>query len=80
VREGNSQAEEYNRNNNIMPSFDEIRSSVSGSLQKAGSRVGLASVSTDEEEQKHPDRLDELSEICPKLTFQQVRMILCIDG
>mmetsp|Transcript_21916 Transcript_21916/g.39766 ORF Transcript_21916/g.39766 Transcript_21916/m.39766 type:complete len:196 (+) Transcript_21916:70-657(+) len=54
-----------------MPSFDEIRSSVSGSLQKAGSRVGLASVSTDEEEQKHPDRLDELSEICPKLTFQQ---------
>lgn len=63
-----------------MPSFDEIRSSVSGSLQKAGSRVGLASVSTDEEEQKQPDRLDELSEICPKLTFQQVRMILCIDG
>lgn len=59
-----------------MPSFDEIRSSVSGSLQKAGSRVGLASVSTDEEEQKQPDRLDELSEMCPKLTFQQVRMTL----
>jgi len=56
-----------------MPSFDEIRQSVSGSMAKAGSVVGLKS-STDEEEQKQPDRLDELSEMCPKLSFQQVRL------
>lgn len=54
-----------------MKSFDEIRQSVSGSLTKAGSVVGITS-STDEEEQKQPDRLDELSEMCPKLSFQQV--------
>lgn len=55
-----------------MPSFDEIRQSVSGSMQKAGSVVGLTAVSTDEEEQvQQPDRLDELSEMCPKLSFQQ---------
>lgn len=60
-----------------MPSFDEIRQSVSGSINKAGSVVGLTPMSVatnDEEEQKQPDRLDELSEMCPKLSFQQVRM------
>lgn len=55
-----------------MPSFDEIRQSVSqsasGAMEKASSSMGLADV----EEQKQPDRLDELSEMCPKLSFQQV--------
>ena len=60
-----------------MPSFDEIRTSVSGSLVKAKNAVGI---SADEEEQKQPDRLDELSEMCPKLSFQQVRTSMTSDA
>jgi hypothetical protein len=59
-----------------MPSFEEFRQSVtqsaSGAMEKAKSSMGL----TDPEEQKQPDRLDELSEMCPKLTFQQVNALL----
>ena len=59
-----------------MPSFEEIRQSLSqsasGAMEKAKSSMGL----TDPEEQKQPDRLDELSEMCPKLSFQQVNALL----
>lgn len=62
-----------------MPSFDEIRSSVSGSLQRAGSFVGVSTaVEIDEEEQQQVDRLEELSEMCPKLSFQQVRLYFVV--
>lgn len=51
--------------------FEEIRKSATGAVDKAK----LAFV--DPEEEQQPDRLEELAEYCPKLTFQQVSSSLC---
>ena len=53
--------------------FQSLRDSASGALEKAKLSVGIESASSDVEEEQPPDPLDELAEYCPKLSFQQVR-------
>jgi hypothetical protein len=54
--------------------FQEIRSSATGALDKArlvlNPEAAIAAEQNAEEQQ--PDRLEELAEYCPKLSFQQV--------
>mmetsp|Transcript_14636 Transcript_14636/g.42902 ORF Transcript_14636/g.42902 Transcript_14636/m.42902 type:complete len:120 (+) Transcript_14636:70-429(+) len=54
-----------------MSRMESIRDSVSIGLQKAGSAVGLETKSSQDS-----DALDELSDLCPKLSYQQVRSSL----
>jgi hypothetical protein len=66
-----------------MPSFDEIRKSASNAANSVSNVASTAldraklvtGISTENvEEQQQLSRLEELSEYCPKLTFQQVRL------
>lgn len=50
--------------------FQEIRNSATGALDKA--KLVLNPEAAENVEEQQPDRLEELSEYCPKLTFQQV--------
>jgi hypothetical protein len=61
--------------------FEEVRKSTTGALDRAKLVFLPNSPSDDNEQQRSsqqpveqtpPDRLEELSEYCPKLTFQQV--------
>jgi hypothetical protein len=57
--------------------FQEIRSSATGALDKARlvlnpEAAAAADQNADEQQQQQPDRLEELAEYCPKLSFQQV--------
>jgi hypothetical protein len=56
--------------------FQELRNSATGALDKARLVINPeASVAAEENaEEQQPDRLEELSEYCPKLTFQQVTL------
>ena len=53
--------------------FEEIRKSTTGALDKAKLVFSGATEQTTNnvEEQSQPDRLEELAEYCPQLTFQQ---------
>jgi hypothetical protein len=57
--------------------FQELRNSATGALDKArlvlNPEAAVAAEDNAEEQQQQPDRLEELSEYCPKLTFQQVQ-------
>ena len=48
-----------------MPSIASLKESASSGLQKAAKSVGI--------ETKESDAVDELSDMCPKLSYQQVR-------
>jgi uncharacterized metal-binding protein len=56
--------------------FEDIRKGTTDAFDKAklvfskGTNTGEAAA-TDVEEQSQPDRLEELAEYCPQLTFQQ---------
>jgi hypothetical protein len=50
--------------------FEQVRNSTTGALDKA-KLVFNKDPGADEEEQQ-PDRLEELAEYCPQLSFQQV--------
>jgi hypothetical protein len=56
--------------------FQEIRSSATGALDKArlvlNPEAAAAADQNADEQQQQPDRLEELAEYCPKLSFQQV--------
>ena len=52
--------------------FEEIRKGADGAMSKAKL---VFSRESEEEEPQQPDRLEELSEYCPTLTFQQVRFV-----
>ena len=45
-----------------------VAESVSSKISQLSQRLGI--------EQKEPDPLDEISEYCPKLSFQQVSVIV----
>ena len=55
--------------------FDEIRKSTTGVFDKAKLAFSKGEATTgavtDVEELSQPDRLEELAEYCPQLTFQQ---------
>lgn len=54
--------------------FEEIRKSTTGALDKAKLVLNRGEAGAEDEEQQQqqqPDRLDELAEYCPQLTFQQ---------
>ena len=51
----------------LTQSISNFKSSLSTKLQKASSQIGL----TTPEEPEEQDVLEELSELCPKLSFQQ---------
>jgi hypothetical protein len=54
-----------------MAFFEQVRNSTTGALDKARLVFNKGDPGDDVEEQQ-PDRLDELAEFCPQLTFQQV--------
>jgi len=57
--------------------FQEIRSSATGAINKAklvfnkDAAGEQAADDAEAQEQQQPDRLEELAEYCPQLTFQQ---------
>jgi hypothetical protein len=53
-----------------MAFFEEVRKGTTGALDKARLVFNRADPGDDAEEQQ-PDRLEELAEYCPQLTFQQ---------
>jgi uncharacterized metal-binding protein len=53
--------------------FQEIRNSATGALDKAKLVFNQEAATAENAEEQQPDRLEELAEYCPKLTFQQVR-------
>ena len=73
----NSNDEETGR---LTSSIINLKTSLTTKFQKAGSQIGLTSPPAVEEEQDvDVDVLDELSELCPKLTFQQriIGFVVC---
>lgn len=54
----------------LTSSISNFKSSISTKFQKTASQIGLASPPS-EESDAGSDVLEELSELCPKLTFQQ---------
>jgi hypothetical protein len=53
-----------------MAFFEEVRKGTTGVLDKA--RLVFNKDPGADEEEQTPDRLEELAEYCPQLTFQQV--------
>jgi hypothetical protein len=53
-----------------MAFFEEFRTRTTGALDKA--KLVFSKDPGGDEEEQQPDRLDELAEYCPQLTFQQV--------
>ena len=54
--------------------FEDFKKSASGTLDKA--KLVFTSNSDSDVEEQQTDRLEELSEYCPKLSFQQVGNLL----
>lgn len=50
--------------------FEEIRKGTTGALDRA--KLVFSTEVSDDTEEQQPDRLEELAEYCPQLTFQQV--------